>query len=364
MLESINSRKCIVGPSHIVRWQYLFKNVLTQLPRFDSYAIGGLPIWDEELLFFIKDTGHKYDEIYVLVGDFRFGNGCFNKEEKRHLGISKDNINDVNDAILLDKSLNALDEISKLSNVKLIFWDLYLREFINKKSGRYTENEEYKHPLWNYGFIQDRYNDKIITLSELDQLNLEYLYIDSSLHPSILGYNFLFNIFTGQSVTNSFFSSLRMKYEIDKHIHSSSPTVITGNSTFFRTINLYLTKGIISGSINIQLSRADDALFTKRKDGRRVIVYSESKTESEQIKIKSYVEKSNWKEKVHCELSYIKELIPSELIFEITNDIPCFLFVYAILQHSIKTSSLDNFDIYIYKESLNQTFIRNCLCLS
>ncbi|MGL5602837.1 MAG: hypothetical protein ACRDD5_18395 [Silvania sp.] len=364
MSGSINNRKCIVGPSHIVRWQHLFKNVLTQLPCFDSYAIGGLPIWDDELLSFLKDSGHKYDEIYVLVGDFRFGNGFFNKQLKRYLGISKDNINNTNDSILLDKSLLALDQISELPNVKLVFWDLYLREFINKKSEKYTNNGEYNHPLWNYDFIQNRYSDNTITLSELDKLNLEYLYIDSSLHPSIFGYNFLFNIFTGQSVIDSFVASLKMKYDIDKKLHCPTPTVITGNSTFFRTVNLYIAKGIISGSLNFQLSRADDALFTKRKDDRRIIVFSESKNEPEQTKIKVYVEKSNWKEKMHYELSNIKHLVPSELASEITNDIPCFLFVYAVLQHSLKTDSLDDFDIYTYKESLNRTFIRNCLCLS
>ena len=364
MLESSNSRKCIVGPSHIVRWRYLFKNVLNQLPQFDTYAVGGLPIWDTELLSFLKDAEHKYDEIYVLVGDFRFGNGLFTNQEKRHFGIIRNNINNINDSLLYEKSLSALDEISKKPNVKLLFWDLYLREFINKKSGRYVDKGKYSHPLWNYKIVQDRYRDITIPLNELDQLNLEYLYIDSSLHPSILGYNFLFNIFMGKTITDSLLSSMKMKYEIDRKLYCSNPTVLTGNSTFFRTINLYLSKGIISVNINTQLSRADDALFTKRKDDRRIIVYSESKSESEKVKIMSYVEKSNWKEKVHYELSPVKESIPSELTFEITNDIPCFLFMFAVLQHSLKTSSLNNFDIKYYKESLNQIFIRNCLCLS
>lgn len=364
MLESNNSRKCIVGPSHIVRWRYLFKNVLNQLPQFDTYAIGGLPVWDTELLAFLKDAEHKYDEIYVLVGDFRFGNSFFTKQERRHFGIIKNNINNVNDSIIYEKCLNALDEISKISNVKLLFWDLYLREFINKKSGKYINEGKYAHPIWNYNIIQDRYRYITIPLSELDQLNLEHLYIDSSLHPSILGYNLLFNIFAGKTVSNSLLSCMKLKYDIDRQLYCSNPTVLTGNSTFFRTINLYLSKGIISANINTQLSRADDALFTKRKDDRRIIVYSESKSESEKVKIKSYVEKSSWKDKVHFELSPLKELISPALAYEITNDIPSFLFMFAVLQHSLKASSINNFDINYYKESLNQTFTRNCSCLS
>lgn len=364
MLESSNSGKCIVGPSHIVRWQYLFNNTLTKLPRFDTYAVGGLPIWDENLLTFLKDAEHRYDEIYVLVGDFRFGNGCFDKNNIKKFGISKENINDVNDSILFKRCLNSLDELSKLKGVKLIFWDLYLREFINKKSGRYTNNGRYNHPLWNYSFVQDRYYDKTISLDELDNLNLEHLYIDSSLHPSILGYNFLFNVITGQAVTVSFLSSLRMKHEIDKKLHLSKPTIITGNGVFFRIINLYLSKGIFSVNASAQLSRADDALFTKREDDRRLIVFSESKDELELMRIKSYLGKSNWKDKVLCDLSDFKKNIPSTLIFEITNDMPSFLFFYAAFHHAVNEYSHDEFDIYSYQESLNQLFIRNCLCLS
>lgn len=141
MKESHNSKTCVVGPSHIVRWQYLAETTLTSLPRFDSYAVPGLPIWDAELVSFLKSSEDRYDDIYVMVGDFRFGNEIFSTPGRnRYLAIKKENINKNNDKELMEKSIQALDEIGKLKNVKFVFWDLYIREFINKKAGNYTDN--------------------------------------------------------------------------------------------------------------------------------------------------------------------------------------------------------------------------------
>lgn len=358
------SRKCIVGPSHIVRWQHLFSSTLTDLPVFDHYAVGGLPIWDYELISFLKSVEDKYDEIYILVGDFRFGNDLFSETKKRNLGIKKENISIENDSALLKKAIEALDVIYNIKNVKIIFWDLYLREFLNKKTGRYVINKRYQHPLWNYDFFQRRYCHKIIDLSLLNSLNVDLLFVDSSLHPSILGYCFLFNLFTNKSVTDSFLSSLRLKGEVDKDLYCKHPSVIIGNGPFFRLIQLYISKGIISLPSNVDLYRADDALFTRRKEVRTLIFFSESKTENDIKKSEVHIEKSNWGRKIHFELSYLKEMKCRDIIFEITNDLPSFLFLYAVLHHVFNDGTLTNFDIASYKKSLNNHFRRNCLCLS
>jgi hypothetical protein len=358
------SRKCIVGPSHIVRWQHLFSNTLTDLPAFDHYAIGGLPIWDNELISFLNDAEDKYDEIYVLVGDFRFGNDLFSEIKKRHLGIKKDNINIGNDTALLKRAIEALDVICKIKNVKIIFWDLYLREFLNKKTGRYVINKHYQHPLWNYDFFKRRYCHKNIDLSLLDSLNIDLLFVDSSLHPSILGYCFLFNLFTDQSVTDSFLSSLRLKGEVDKDLYCRHSSVIIGNGPFFRTIQLYISKGIISLPSNVQLYRADDALFTKRKEVRTLIFFSESKSGDDLKKSELHIERSNWARKIHFELSYVKENTHREAMFEITNNLPSFLFLYSILHHVFNNGTHTNFDSCSYKKLLNNHFRRSCLCLS
>lgn len=295
MKENHNSKKLIVGPSHIVRWQYLSTTTLTNLPKFDSYALPGLPIWDPDLLSFLKEVEGEYEEVYVLVGDFRFGNEIFSvPNRKRHLGINKENINDTNDSELLKKSIAALDCICKIKNVKIVFWDLYFREFSNRQRGNYTKNDIYQHPFWNYNFFQNKYSHKTIELSLLDSINIDLLFVDSSVHPSILGYCFLFNLFSNQSVIDSFLSSLRLRNDIDKDLYYDIPSAIIGNGSFFRTVQLYVTKGIISSFPNVLLSRADDALFTKRKETRTLFFFSESQNEESEKKCVRYIENSTW----------------------------------------------------------------------
>ncbi|WP_225759647.1 hypothetical protein [Leclercia sp. Marseille-Q4284] len=365
MKESNNATTCILGPSHIVRWQYLAKTTLTGLPKVDSYALPGLPIWDPELISFLKAAENEYEQIYVLVGDFRFGNEIFSApHKKRHLAIKKENINNQNDKELLIKALEALDEIYKIKNVRFIFWDLYLREFINKRAGNYTENNIYQHPLWNYCFFQNRYSQKTVELSSLDDLNIDLLFVDSSLHPSILGYCFLYNLFSDQSVIDSYLSSLRLKGEIDKDLYYAHPSTIIGNGSFFRTVQLHITKGIISAFPNVLLSRADDALFAKRKETRTLFFFSESQNEDGVQKCLKYVENSNWAKNIHVELLLLKEKLSHEAMVEITDGRPSFLFIFSILHSSFNGRSIQEMDIDFYKERLNNLFRKNCKNLS
>lgn len=365
MIESNNSKKCIVGPSHIVRWKYLASTTLTSLPKFDSYAMPGLPIWDPELISFLKIAENEYDEIYVLVGDFRFGNEIFSAPDRaRHLGIKKENINNGNDKLLLEKSIEALDLIFKMKNVKFIFWDLYIREFINKRSGRYTKDNHYQHPLWNYDFFQNRYGHKTIELNLLDYLNIDLLFVDSSVHPSILGYCFVYNLITNQTVVDSFLSSLRLKGEIDKDLYYDVPSAIVGNGSFFRILQLHITKGIISPFPNVLLSRADDALYAKRKEPRTLFFFSESQDEAGVKKCEWYVENSNWEKNVHMELFGLKERLSHEAMVEITGGRASFLFIYSILHYSFNVNPQKELDLNYYKERLDNMFRRNCLYLS
>jgi len=325
----------------------------------------GLPIWDTELLTFIKSAEHAYEKIYVLVGDFRFGNEIFSApHKKRHLGIKKENINKQNDEELLNKSLDALDEIYKIKNVQFIFWDLYVREFINRRSGHYTENNIYKHPLWNYSFFQNRYSIRTVELNLLDNLNIDLLFVDSSVHPSILGYCFLYNLFGNQSVINSFLSSLKLKGDIDKDLYYATPSTIIGNGSFFRTVQLHITKGIISAFPNILLSRADDALFAKRKETRTLFFFSESHNEDGVQKCLEYVRNSNWAKKIHVELLFLKEKLSHEAMVEITDGRPSFLFIYSILHSTLNEKPIKEMDVEYYKERLSNLFRKNCLHLT
>lgn len=362
MKESHNSKTCVVGPSHIVRWQYLANTTLTSLPRFDSYAVPGLPVWDGELISFLKSSANQYNNIYVMVGDFRFGNEIFSAPgRKRYLAIKKENINKDNDRQLMDKSIQALDEISKLNNVKFVFWDLYIREFANKKAGKYTIDGKYQHPIWNYEFFKERYGDKSVDLSQLDSINIDFLFVDSSLHPSILGYCFFYNLISNNSVIDSLMSCLRLKGNIDKDLYYSVPSTIVGNGAFIRTMQLFITKGIISPFPNILLSRADDALGTKRKETRTLFFVSESQDENGVKKCLRYVENSTWAKNVHLELIHLKEKLSHEAMVEITGGRPSFLFVYALLHYLFNEDLTKEFDVDFYKARLSNLFYRDCL---
>lgn len=223
------------------------------------------------------------------------------------------------------------------------------------------DNGKYQHPLWNYEFFKERYGDKSVDLSLLDSINIDFLFVDSSLHPSILGYCFLYNLISNNSVVDSIFSCLRLKGEIDKDLYYSTPSTIVGNGSFIRTMQLFITKGIIAPFPNILLSRADDALGTKRKETRTLFFVSESKDEDGIKKCLRYVENSTWAKNIHLDLIHLKEKLGHKAMVEITGGRPSFLFVYALLHYLFNENQTKELDIDFYKVKLNDLFKRNCL---
>lgn len=80
--------------------------------------------------------------------------------------------------------------------VKFVFWDLILRENRNRLNGVYYECGFYKHPIWNYEEIQNKFADCSIDFTDVISLpSLLSFYVDSSNHPSILGYALFYKIF-------------------------------------------------------------------------------------------------------------------------------------------------------------------------
>ncbi len=90
--------KLVIGPSHVVRWviEHSFRPSDNALHDIKVIASGGLPLWSDyvskELSLISKDI-----QIYVLVGDFRFGNeACDNPDNlcpPSMYGINKAAIN-------------------------------------------------------------------------------------------------------------------------------------------------------------------------------------------------------------------------------------------------------------------------------
>jgi hypothetical protein len=72
----------IAGPSHVGRFiDYTKSGIIPKIGReAEIYGPSSLPIWSPELLAKIK--AGDYSEIFLIVGDFRFGNAIF----KTHSG--------------------------------------------------------------------------------------------------------------------------------------------------------------------------------------------------------------------------------------------------------------------------------------
>lgn len=197
---SIQDKVLVIGPSHVVILEYFIKNkVLPDIRNeIDFVGISGCPIWHDKIISNL-DLYVNYKKVIFIVGDFRFGNGVLEDSPKgRTVGIEKKLINNDNDLKLYQRSMGALSLIRERleGKVKFVFWDLILRENRNRLNGFYYESGCYKHPIWNYEEIQYKFADCSIDFTDVISLpSLLSFYVDSSNHPSILGYALFYKIF-------------------------------------------------------------------------------------------------------------------------------------------------------------------------
>lgn len=75
-----------------------------------------------------------------------------------------------------------------------MFWCLYGREKTNIRDGKYLGNCGYKHPLWNYGDMKNKYPDNIIDIDIFVDDIFQYIDPDGSIHPNIAGFKLLSNV--------------------------------------------------------------------------------------------------------------------------------------------------------------------------
>jgi len=248
----------VFGPSHVVRWHDHVKNGVIK-SEFSSEQLkgqGGLPIWSKSLFQNASDKVNGGENIAILVGDFRFGNSiCLenvnNKEILRDgfLSINPKAIREDYDLLLFNRSISALNLLQRTlgDQVTFIFWDLFCRQIQDRLAGNYIVEFSYKHPIWNYQYIP-----KI--LPDLNQINLgalltmpmhevNRLFIDSSLHPSQIGYYFLNNLLGKKA---SALDSYRLAIsQFEQELSASLPKaliqeekifLLTGNSIWIDTL--------------------------------------------------------------------------------------------------------------------------------
>lgn len=194
----------IVGPSHVVRWSWHIRDKVVEadLPFDRLFGIGAAPIWSKRLFETAEQTLEAGGRVGVMVGDFRFGNGIAMKADAdagplfqdEYLGIEAQAITLEMDRKALDRGLAALKAWQGAfgKKARFIFWDLFGRQVHDRLSGRYIGGGRYFHPMFNYTDVVEQFPDAdIVDLSPLlrsPMHEVQRLFIDSSNHPSQIGY--------------------------------------------------------------------------------------------------------------------------------------------------------------------------------
>lgn len=331
-------KRLIIGPSHVVRWERdVSQGRLPALKNVDFYGVGGLPVWDDKLFSLVGSSINDYDELIVIVGDFRFGNTFCFQSRLRHTGIEKKYINHQNDSFLFEKSVLALYKLSELPKVSFLFWDLALREYLNRKNKKYLIDGVYQHPIWNLEALERRFFNNTISIMDAISYDLNSFFIDSSLHPSVLGYEFLKEIILTRSVGSSILAALKLKKSLSEYFYTQQHVVICGNSKLYRAILMYFSKEVLSLPPNVSFSRADDALFCKRDEKRKLIFFTDTINEKKMDENMVFANKARWQEVVIVNSGL--DLYRHKDLYEIDAGLPNSFFIISILNFIFSNES-------------------------
>jgi len=247
----------LFGPSHAVRLKHAIRT--GQLPDLideeSIFGVGGMPIWNKRVF---REFERPNLGPFFIVGDFRFGNKVLRQLTDERppstdfLGIDRNLITPSNDAQMFSISFDAIRRIRhKFPEGRLLFWDLTLREFEARSAGRYFGADgKYRHPGWNLDAVLAECHDVAADTRDLrDQGRAAF--IDSSCHPSIIGWAYIISHMMRQSAQESILNRVPAFHESFKTLLRSSlfgspykRVSITGNSKFTRIFKQYLDRGI------------------------------------------------------------------------------------------------------------------------
>lgn len=169
----------VVGPSHVSNWVNLISSKKTPEVPFFLFGSSGLSIHGNTLDAILELLIHEHGmDVALMVPDFRIGNACLVSADgtQNALFIDPMLIGDKFDQKIFHMSLSKLDKLVQRyrEKIKFIFWCLYGREQLNKQKGKYVyEKEVYRHPVWNYSELLDRYKENVIDISDLGEKIIE-----------------------------------------------------------------------------------------------------------------------------------------------------------------------------------------------
>lgn len=283
----------IIGPSHVVRWQRL-----RDFFEIDSkfHGVGGLPIWHDS----IKRCS-RTNSPFIMVGDFRFGNTYhLTHNESDAFIVKKEFINPEIDKLMYDKSIESLETLQR-DDIRLVFWCLLIREYKNINEDKYFKNSTYQHPIWNLPEIENKFRNSV-KLSDILHYDLNFLFIDSSNHPSIFGYYFLKKIHEGLTSTQALTLALKAKKSFFKifDYYKNDSFIVSGTTNTFRLIKDYLRRGILDTTTvgGFHVREADEALFSSHKYHKTLIYFAKEEDSKPNEASLTFFDKAPYQNKV------------------------------------------------------------------
>ncbi|WP_237153014.1 hypothetical protein [Oryzibacter oryziterrae] len=201
-------RLCIVGPSHVVRWEHLLAIGSLPPPGCEVSFVHstGAPLWDREVFEATADVAARTDSrIVLIIGDFRFGNSIVRDNLQPRYGDLFSGYSHITSELIgarSDLEVRLRAEYALLlwrktygERLRMVYWTQAMRSVVDGLAGKHLNPQGVStHPLWPL----DRYartGDPIVPdLSAVLQRRPERyakLIVDNDLHPSAIGYSLL-----------------------------------------------------------------------------------------------------------------------------------------------------------------------------
>lgn len=245
-------RDIIVGPSHVVRLEHLYKNKVIKKPSRDVVFIGrgGAPTWSKQLFELFVKTSGRDDKLHLIIGDFRFGNSIIedvldiDNSKINHINVTGRLISVENDLLMANLFIRGLSKWKEMrGDINFIPWTIIMRRADNIiKHSHVDEKGNYKHPQIDEVVILDKFCDpSFIRCLEIPVDKMCQFYIDGDLHPSTLGYMFILDMVKKHDPYKSINSSI-MKLSLILNdflnkIKIKKTILITGDSVALSTLS-------------------------------------------------------------------------------------------------------------------------------
>jgi len=245
-------RDIIVGPSHVVRLEHLFKSNIINDNLQDAVFIGrgGAPTWSLQLFKWFEVSRKHDDAIHLIIGDFRFGNSIvedeldINESKVNHINVTGRLINEENDLLMVTHFTRGLLKWKNIgADVNFIPWTLIMRRADNITKGSHVdEGGNYNHPQLDEVEMLNEFCDlKYIKCLDIPVETVRQFYIDGDLHPSTLGYMFILDMIKKHDPYSSISSCIaKLSFVLNqflKKLKITKTVLITGDSIAISTLS-------------------------------------------------------------------------------------------------------------------------------